>query len=167
MTDTSPKPGAANPSKTVAAIDIGANSIRMALAEVLPEGRIEVFERLQRPVRLGQDTFRRGRLGASSMRAAMAVLRDYRQLLDLYKADQVRAVATSSVREASNADNFLNRAYMATGLNIEVIATSEESRLTVSAVRRAVGASLGINQGEALVVDVGGGSTLLTFLENG
>ena len=44
----------------VAAIDIGSNLIRMVVAEVLPNGEIEEVERLQRPVRLGQDTFRRG-----------------------------------------------------------------------------------------------------------
>ena len=65
--------------KTVAAIDIGANALRMVVAQVTPTGEIEVLERLQRAVRLGQDTFRVGRLGGQSMRAAVAVLRDYAQ----------------------------------------------------------------------------------------
>jgi exopolyphosphatase/guanosine-5'-triphosphate,3'-diphosphate pyrophosphatase len=73
--------------QTVAAIDVGANSLRMVIAEVFSDGRIEVLERLQRAVRLGQDTFRRGRLGGESMRSALLVLRDYRQLLDLYKVE--------------------------------------------------------------------------------
>ena len=81
--------------KTVAAIDVGANALRMVIAEVFSDGRIEVLERLQRAVRLGQDTFRRGRLGGESMRAAVQVLRDYRQLLDLYKVEKIRAVATT------------------------------------------------------------------------
>ena len=157
----------ASSSRTVAAVDLGSNSLRMVIAEVLPDGRTEILERLQRAVRLGQDTFRRGRLGAQSMRAAVAILRDYRQLLDLYKAERVRAVATSAVREAGNADNFVNRVFMATGLNVEVIATSEESRLTVSAVREAVGDALGVNRGESLIAEAGGGSTLLTVLDNG
>ena len=125
------------------------------------------MERLQRAVRLGQDTFRRGRLGGESMRAAVQVLRDYRQLLDLYKVEKVRAVATTAVREATNGDTFLDRVFMATRLNVEVIDTSEESRLTVSAVRQAVGDALGVNQRQTLIADVGGGSTLLTLLENG
>jgi len=153
--------------KTVAAIDVGANSLRMVIAEVLNDGRIEVLERLQRAVRLGQDTFRRGRLGGESMRSALVVLRDYRQLLDLYKVEKIRAVATSAVREASNADTFLDRVFMATRLQLEVIDTSEESRLTVSAVRKAVGHALGIDQGQSLIVDVGGGSTLLSILQGG
>ncbi len=153
--------------KPVGAIDVGANALRMVIAEVFPDGRIEMLEQLHRAVRLGQDTFRRGRLGGQSMRAAVAVLRDYRQLLDLYKVQRVRAVATSAVREAANADMFLDRVFMATELNVDVIDTSEESRLTVSAVRQAVGNALGVNQGHTLVADVGGGSTLLAVLENG
>lgn len=160
-------PPAAVTAKTVAAIDVGANALRMVIAEVFSDGRIEVLERLQRAVRLGQDTFRRGRLGGESMRAATQVLRDYRQLLDLYKVEKVRAVATTAVREAANGDTFLDRVFMATQLNVEVIDTSEESRLTVSAVREAVGDALGVNQRLSLIADVGGGSTLLTLLENG
>jgi exopolyphosphatase / guanosine-5'-triphosphate,3'-diphosphate pyrophosphatase len=157
----------AKTAKTVAAIDVGTNSLRMVIAEVLSDGRIEVLERLQRTVRLGQDTFRRGRLGGESMRAALLVLRDYRRLLDLYKVEKIRAVATSAVREASNTDTFLDRVFMATRLQFEVIDTSEESRLTVSAVRKAVGGALGVDQDLTLIVDVGGGSTLLSLLENG
>ena len=153
--------------KTVGAIDVGSNAIRMVVAEVLPDGRIEVLEQLHRAVRLGQDTFRRGRLGVQTQRAAVAVLRDYRQLLSLYQVELVRAVATSAVREANNADTFLDRVFMATDLHLEVIGTSEESRLTVSAVCQGVGDALGINRDETLITDVGGGSTLLTVLNDG
>jgi len=153
--------------KTVAAIDVGSNSIRMVIAEVLPDGKTDIVERLQRAVRLGQDTFRRGRLGGETMRAAVTILRDYRQLLEIYSVERIRAVATSACREASNADMFLDRILMGTGIQVEVIATSEESRLTVSAVRREVGNAMGVNRNEAIIADVGGGSTLLTRLLDG
>jgi exopolyphosphatase/guanosine-5'-triphosphate,3'-diphosphate pyrophosphatase len=153
--------------KTVAAIDVGSNSLRMVIADVLADGRIEVLERLQRAVRLGHDTFVRGRLGGQSMRAAMAILRDYRKVLAPYHVERVRAVATSAVREAVNADTFLDRVAMATGFQIEVIDTSEESRLTVSAVRQALGNASDVNENRSLVVEVGGGNTLLTVLHHG
>jgi len=155
------------PPKTVAAIDIGSNAIRMVIAEVMPDGRTEVLERFQRAVRLGQDTFRRGRLGGQSMRAAVAIFRDFLGPLKLYHVELVRAVATSAVREASNAENFLNRLFMATGLNVEVISTSEESRLTVFAVRETMGEALDAGRGLVLIAEAGGGSTLLTVLEGG
>ncbi len=163
--ETTPeKPPAA---ETVAAVDIGTNALRMVIAQVFPDGTIEPLERLQRAVRLGQDTFRRGRLGGQSMTAAVAILRDYRQLLNLYRVERVRAVATSAVREAGNADTFLDRIFIATGLNVEIIGTSEECRLTVSALLQAVGSAMEVKRDATLVVDVGGGSTLLTLLQEG
>ena len=169
-TPSAPTPSAPDEQRlatTVAAIDVGSNSVRMVIAEVLDDGSIEVLERLQRAVRLGQDTFRRGRLGGQSMQATVAVLRDFRQLLRLYNVAQVRAVATSALREASNADTFVDRIFMATDIHLEVIGTSEESRLTVSAVQHAMGDALEVSEGRTLVVDVGGGITLLTVLEQG
>ncbi|MCS7303622.1 MAG: Ppx/GppA family phosphatase [Thermoguttaceae bacterium] len=151
----------------VAAIDIGAHAVRMVVAQVFPDGRIEVLERFHRPVRLGQDTFSHGRLGSEAMRAALGVLRDFRNTLQLFQVQRVRAVATSAVREAMNADTFLDRIYLATGLNVEIIGPSEESRLTVSAVLHALGEQLDIRRDKTLIVEVGGGGTLLTVLEGG
>jgi len=153
--------------RTVAVIDIGANSARMVVAEILNDGKIEILEQLNRAVRLGQDTFRRGRLAGRTVRAAVAILRDYRRMLDVYGVGQVRVVATSAVREAANRDMFIDRVLMATGLDVEIIDPSEESRLTVSAVRKDIENIKGVKGGHALIVDVGGGSTLLTVLENG
>ncbi|NLS95887.1 MAG: Ppx/GppA family phosphatase [Planctomycetaceae bacterium] len=167
MQETHSIQGESGSVKTVAAIDIGSNAVRMVVAEVLPDGRISTLERLHRAVRLGQDSFRRGRLGNRSMRAAIAVLRDYRQVLELYHVEQVRAVATSAVREAVNCDTFLDRIFMATKFNVEVIGTSEESRLTVSAVRQAVAGASDLHRDRTLIADVGGGSTLLIVLEEG
>jgi exopolyphosphatase/guanosine-5'-triphosphate,3'-diphosphate pyrophosphatase len=153
--------------ETVAAIDIGSNTIRMVIGEVAADGSIEVLERLHRAVRLGQDTFRRGRISGQLMRTAVNILRDYRRLLDFYQIERIRAVATSAVREAVNADTFLDRIYVATGIDLEIIDTSEETRLNLGALRRTVGDALGINKSTALFADVGGGSTLLTVLKNG
>ncbi|MFP4053469.1 MAG: exopolyphosphatase [Phycisphaerae bacterium] len=151
----------------MAAIDIGATSVRMVIAQVLGDGTVEMLEKFVRAARMGQDTFRRGRLRAQAMRAAVAILRDYRRILDHYDVQHLRAVATSSVREASNADTFQDRVFMTTGLEVEVIDTAEESRLTVSAVREALERIRNFKRKNALVADVGGGSTLLTVMEKG
>ena len=151
----------------LAAIDIGSNSIRMALAQQLPDGTLEIFERLHRVLHLGQDVFLRGRIGAQSMRTAVAILSDYRQLIDRYGVVQTRVVATSALREAGNADNFLDRVFLATGLSIEIIDIVEEIRLTLSAVRRMTPDSLKLDRGHSLLVEPGGGNTIFAFLENG
>lgn len=157
----------ASGSRPLAVIDIGSNSVRMVVAQVLPGGSLELLERVSRAVRLGQDTFVRGRLSQRTMTAALAILRDCRRMLDTYGVREVRAVATSAVREAANADSFLDRILLATGLEVEVIEPSEEGRLTVNAVMEAMGTAAGLEEGCSLIVDVGGGSTLLTFLRKG
>ena len=154
------------PAQAVAAIDIGSNSIRMVVAQVFANGTIEILERLQQAIRLGQDTFRKGRLGAQTMRAAILILRSYQEVLRTYNVQQVRAVATSAVREASNADTFLDRIFVATGLDVRAISAAEESRLKISAVRHSVGRKF-LTRKQALVVEVGGGSTILSLLNKG
>ena len=165
--DLQEKKDEARETRTVAAIDVGANAVRMVIAEVLPDGRIEVIERLQRATRLGQDAFRRGRLGAASMPWPWLSSAISTKSSSSTRSKQVRAVATSAAREASNSDTFLDRIYLATGLKVEVIGTPEESRLTVSAVRQALGEASERHRGETLIADVGGGSTLLTLLRDG
>lgn len=167
MDPNSNRPEGDMAAKIVAVIDVGSNGLRMVIAEVLSDGKIDVLERLERAVHLGQDTFRRGRLGRQSMRATVAIFQDFQKLLQLYDVRRIRAVATSAVREAANADTLLDRIRMATGLQVEVIVTSEESRLTASAVRHAVGGALGVEQGDTLIVSVGGGSAILTLLHDG
>lgn len=150
----------------MAVIDIGSNSIRMVIGQALPDGSLSIIERLRRAVRLGQDVFRGGRLRAETMRSAVGILRDYRHILNTYGVNRIRAVATSAIREAVNGDTFVDRVLMASGLEVSVISVTEEGRLTVSAVREAVGAKM-LGRGKALVVEVGGGSTVLSLLSGG
>ena len=150
----------------LAAIDIGSNTIRMVIAQVLPDGKLDILERLWRAVRLGQDTFRAGRLRGETMRSAISTLRDYRYVLSTYGVGRVRAVATSAVREAANGDTFIDRILMATGLQVSIIGVAEESRLTISAVRQATGEKL-LQKNDSLIVEVGGGSTTVNLLRDG
>lgn len=152
--------------RLLGAIDIGTSSIRLVIGQAFPDGRWEVLERLQRSVRLGQDTFRRGHLRVPSMHSAVAILRDYRNRLRAYGVQEVRAVATSAVREATNGEAFLDRVFMATDIDVQLISVAEESRLTTAAVREVAESSLKQRK-NALVVEVGGGSTVLTHLAKG
>ncbi|MFO7956590.1 MAG: Ppx/GppA phosphatase family protein [Candidatus Brocadiia bacterium] len=153
--------------QTAAAIDIGSNSIRMVVAQVFPDGRVDLLEETRQPVRLGQDAFVSGRLSQDTMTAAITILRDYRRILDVYGVELVRSVATSAVREASNGEAFLDRIARSVGLDVEVIEATEQSRLVVAAVRHAVGEAIPLERRVALIAEVGGGSTLLTMLRDG
>lgn len=152
--------------RTVAVIDVGSNAIRMVVAQVSADGQSEVLERTQRSLHLGKDSFTTGLLSRQTITAATAILRDYRRILDTYKVQQVHAVATSAVREARNADAFIDRVAMAAELDVEIIEPSEESRLTVGAVLQALEDSA-IARRDALIVDVGGGSAQIALLRKG
>ncbi len=151
----------------LAAIDIGTNSIRLLIGQLMPDGGIEILEKAHRTVRLGQDSFRRGRLEPETMHTAVSILREFKRMIDLYKVRHIWTVATSALREARNADVFCDRVLTATGLQVDIIDGPQEGRLTVSAVRSALNdkpPSLGTH---TLICEVGGGGTMLTALDHG
>ncbi len=152
---------------TLGVIDIGSNSIRMVLGQLLPDGHPQVLERFRKAVRLGQDTFTNGKLGKETIRTVISILREYQKTLKLYNVEHTRIVATSAVREAANADILIDRVLTATGLEIEIIDVSEESRLTVLAVQNSFGNLAGQFNKNSLITEVGGGHTTLTVLEKG
>ncbi len=151
--------------ETVAVIDVGASAVRLVIAELKPGARPFVVEEASRGVLLGKDTFASGRIGAASMEACLRALSSFRRLMDDYGAGRYRAVATSAVREASNADTFLDRVRVHTGLRIEIIDGSEESRLTYLAVRERLRGHAALAGPPALLVEVGGGSADMTMFE--
>lgn len=152
---------------TIAAIDVGSNSIRMNLAQVEPTGEFESLGQYKKSVRLGQDTFCTDRISNDSMRTSVAIFRGYKKLLEQYKVQTVRCVATSAVREALNVDVFQDRIYNACGIQVEILDPSEESHLILSAVSNSLSKKSLLEKGRVLLVEVGGGNTLLTVLHNG
>jgi exopolyphosphatase/guanosine-5'-triphosphate,3'-diphosphate pyrophosphatase len=94
---------------------------------------------------------------------ACAALREFREAMDAAKVDEYRATATSAVREASNGATLIERARREAGVELEVIEGVEEARL----IRLAVVRKLGLEDKRAILVDVGGGSTEVTYLDRG
>lgn len=151
----------------LAAIDIGASAIRMDIAEVRSEGSLHLLDTLKKGVQLGKDAFTEGALSEESIRAACGALRDFKKVMDSYGVARYRAVATSAVRESSNSDTFLDRVLLSTGLDVDIIDGSEENRLTYAAVMESIQGVSGLENGDALLVEVGGGSTDVTLLRAG
>jgi exopolyphosphatase/guanosine-5'-triphosphate,3'-diphosphate pyrophosphatase len=151
--------------ETVAVIDIGASAVRLVVAELARNRRPFVVEDVVRGVSLGKDTFSTGRIGSAAMEAALHALEGFKHLMDEHGASRYRAVATSAVREASNADTFLDRVQIRTGLQVDVIDVSEESRLVYLAVRDGLAGHPALTAAHALLVEVGGGSADITVLE--
>ena len=99
--------------------------------------------------------------------ATFAALEGFRHIIDTYKVQRIRAVATSAVREARNSELFLDRVRGRTGLAFDIINEAEESRLVYLAARDALRGHAALRGAWTLLVEVGGGSTSLTLLRRG
>lgn len=155
------------PVRPVAAVDMGASAIRLVVAEAPPGEPIRILEEASRGVLLGKDTFTRGRLEGATVEATLKAMEGFRRIMDTYGVVRYRAVATSAIREAANRDTFLDRMRLRTGIDVEVIDGSEENRLTYLAVREKLKGHEALQSGDALLVEIGGGSADISFLRKG
>ena len=155
--------------RTVAVIDVGTSSIRMAIAEISSGGGIRILERLIQGVSLGKDSFNEGSIQKPTIEECVRVLRSYRRKLDEYQVtdpSRIRVVATSAVREASNRLAFLDRVYSATGFLIEPIDEAEVSRVTYLGIQPLLKAEPALKSSTTIVAEVGSGSTDVLVLRS-
>ena len=144
----------------LAAIDIGTNSVHLVVARAVAADRFEIVAREKDMVRLGHGGGEMKRLEDDAVDRAVAALGRQRAIAEAHGAE-VRAVATSAVREAENRHVFLRRAALEAGVRVEVIAGFEEARLIHLGVLQAVP----VYDRRVLVVDIGGGSTEIVLGE--
>jgi len=137
----------------VAAIDCGTNSTRLLVAD--PSGH--PLERLMRITRLGEGVDATGQLSGEAIDRCLAVVREYRGVLDRLGVVSVRLVATSAVRDAANGTVFLTAAAEASGATPELLTGIEEGRLSLAGAL----SDLDDAEGPFLILDIGGGSTEL------
>src|SRR3954471_8734395 len=140
--------------RRVAAIDIGSNSIRQIVADVSPEGAIQVVDEMKAAPRLATGLAQTGELAPASMQAALAAIDRMATLAKQLGASRIDAVATSAVREAANASAFLADITRETGLRVRVLDGDEEARLSF----RSAVAHFDLGVGRTVVIDIGGGS---------
>ena len=144
----------------VGIIDIGSNSVRLVVYQGLSRVPVTMFnEKVM--AGLGRGLAANGKLGKAAMDTAVAALSRFRALGDAMQLGNLRVVATAAVREASNADEFVNRVRLECGLDIETISGAEEAR------GAALGVIAGIPLADGVVGDLGGGSLELVRVQGG
>jgi len=154
----------------LAVIDIGTNAIRMDIAEADGKGGFRKLESAQQAILLGKDAFTRGIIENNTITECISVFRSFRRILDEYgilNPEQIRVVATSAVREASNRDIFLDRIETATGFRIQVLEEPEVNRYTFLSVQPIFESGELRSRGHYLLLEVGAGSTELLILDRG
>ncbi|HEY2640327.1 MAG TPA: Ppx/GppA phosphatase family protein [Streptosporangiaceae bacterium] len=147
----------------VAAIDCGTNSLRLLIADIDPVRRtLTDVNRRMEIVRLGQGVDATGRLAPDALERTFRVLTEYAAEIAAAGAGRVRMVATSAIRDASNADEFTDGVVGILGTSPEVITGDEEARLSFAGATAELAAEAGGPHQPIppyLVLDIGGGST--------
>ena len=138
----------------IAALDLGSNSFHLLVAEVRPDGSFVPVLREKEMLRLGDVVARTGRITDEAAERALAAVRRFRVLAETAGAGEMVACATSAIREAGNGAELVDRFLAEAGLEVRVISGREEAAL----IFRAVQASVLIDPGPALCLDLGGGS---------
>ena len=143
-----------------AALDLGTNNCRLLVATPSPRG-FRVVEAYSRIVRLGEGLSQTGMLSDAAMERSMAALKVCAEKIRRRKAIKIKAVATQACRGADNGAAFVQRVAEETGLRLQIITPREEAQLSVAGCM-----SLFDRESDAaLVVDVGGGSTELSWVD--
>ncbi|MEO9652910.1 MAG: Ppx/GppA phosphatase family protein [Roseobacter sp.] len=143
-----------------AALDLGTNSCRMLIAQPVGSG-FSVVDSFSKSVQLGAGLEKTGRLSRGSMTRTIQALRICQQKLKRNKVRHMRLVATEACRRALNADDFIRRVRYETGLSLDIIKPQEEAQLAVISCAPLVSKSTE----NLLVVDIGGGSTELVWID--
>ncbi len=145
---------------TYAALDLGTNNCRLLIATPTPGG-FRVVEAYSRIVRLGEGLSQTGRMSEAAMDRAMAALTVCAEKIRRRRCVRIKAIATQACRQAENGPDFIARVAEKTGLHLQIITPKEEAQLSVAGCLNLLD-----RQSEAaLVVDVGGGSTELSWVD--
>lgn len=151
----------------LAAIDIGSNAARLLITEVLPgENGATSFNKLNLvrvPLRLGFDVFELGIISKPKIGMVLQTMKAYKHLCNAYDVTHIKACATSAMRDAKNADDIIRKVKLETAIEIEVITGDFEAGLVYE---NHVAENMDKDH-SYLYIDVGGGSTELSFFSNG
>jgi exopolyphosphatase/guanosine-5'-triphosphate,3'-diphosphate pyrophosphatase len=153
-------PAKADPAELYAALDLGTNSCRMLIAQ--PKGnQFHVVDSFSKSVQLGLGLEASGRLSNASMQRTIGALKICRKKIAKHQVRRMRLVATEACRRARNGAQFMKAVVRETGLRLEIIEPEEEARLAVISCAPLVSTKTE----QLLVVDIGGGSTELVWID--
>jgi len=151
----------------LAAIDIGSNAARLLITEVTTEGKNEAdFNKLNLvrvPLRLGFDVFEFGEISKPKIGMMLQTMKAFKHLMNAYEVKHVIACATSAMRDAKNSNDIIRKVKLETDIAIEVISGDMEAGIVFE---NHIAETLDKDH-SYMYIDVGGGSTELSFFSNG
>jgi exopolyphosphatase/guanosine-5'-triphosphate,3'-diphosphate pyrophosphatase len=149
--------------KKVAAIDMGSNAIRLALATIKGNEDYFIFDRVRTPLRLGTEAFSTGIFSKETIQKMVSTFKEYKKRMDIDGVEEHRIVATSAFRNGSNSKELSDLVFKESGLLIEQIEGTVEAEM----IRKAVSTKLSLEGKDWLLIDIGGGSVELSIFIKG
>jgi exopolyphosphatase / guanosine-5'-triphosphate,3'-diphosphate pyrophosphatase len=146
-----------------AAIDVGTNSVKLHVAELLDDGEWRTVADRSEMTRLGEGIHETGRLGEEPLRRTVDAIAELADEARRNGAEAIVVVGTAGLRQAVNSHEFLDAVRERAGVELEVISGEEEARLSFLAAAEA----LQLDEGTLGVFETGGGSSQFTFGESG
>ena len=150
-----------------AVIDVGSHAVRMDIFEAGAEGHPVLLESLSRPVDLGREVFHRGAVSPEGMSLLSRIMASFRDKLDEYRITDVRAIATSALREAFNGELVTDRLRYLTGIDIEILESTQEIRLVYLEMRAELAKRIDFGTLHGITVVIGAGSLFAAYFEHG
>lgn len=151
----------------LAAIDIGSNAARLLISEARPDDKgktgLTKLNLIRVPLRLGFDVFEKNEISSKKIVMLMQTMKAFSFLLKAYEVKQVRACATSAMRDAVNGAAIIKQVKLEAGIKIEIINGDEEAMMIYE---NHIAENLD-REHAYLYIDVGGGSTELSFMADG
>ncbi len=152
--------------KKLAAIDIGSNAMRLLINNVIEYNGVKLFKKVdivRVPIRLGTEAFKEKNISEYTRKRLVQALHGYKHLIEAHEVVNYRGCATSAMREAKNGAEIIQQIKDETGIHIEIIDGKEEAEIIyANHIEKLID-----DQQAYLYVDVGGGSTEITFFKNG
>lgn len=153
--------------KVLAVIDIGAHAIKMHIGEIGRNKNIRKVEYLWVPVAIGKDAFSKGQISNQTINETIKVIQNFKEVILSYNIKRYRAIATSSIREAGNADVLIERVFKSTGIRIGIIEPLEEMEIIYLGLRNILKKKFSLEDKNMLFFSLGGGSSQILLQSKG
>ncbi len=145
----------------VAIIDLGTNTFNLLIAEIT-DSAFKVIVKEKQAVKLGKSGLKEGQIMPDAFVRGVRAMVHYKNVIDQHQVTEIKAIATSAMRDSSNSGEFQQEVLKSTGIQIDIISGQEEASL----IQKGVELTLPEGLEDYLIMDVGGGSTEFIIVKN-
>lgn len=150
--------------KLVSIIDVGSSSIKMTIYEI-KKNEYNILEELRHPVRIGKDSFYNGKITRNTINESIHILKKFKKLCSEYNVQEIKAFASTAIRESTNNDVFLDNIFTSTGLDVQILTLSKESEYIYNAFYD-IPINLGKNEKYWAIIKIGTADVEIIIVED-